>query len=134
MAQSASYPATHGDIGNPRRAQILDTAERLLLHYGHDKTTVAEIAREAGVSVGSVYLEFESKDAIEVELPHRRHEAVLAAVRGAAQAPKRLYAQRLLAALLARTRAFLALAERGAHAAELVHCSACPVIRAAQEL
>jgi hypothetical protein len=59
---------------------------------------------------------------------------VLAAVRGAANAPRRLYAQRLLAALLARTRAFLALADRGAHAAELVHCHACPVIRAAQEI
>ncbi|MCY0990018.1 TetR/AcrR family transcriptional regulator [Nannocystis sp. ILAH1] len=132
MAQSGTYPA--GDLGNPRRAQILDAAERLLHHYGHAKTTVAEIAREARVSVGSVYLEFEAKDAIWVELSHRRHEAVLAAMRGAANAPKKLYAHRLQAALVARTRAFLALAERGAHAAELVHCHACPAIREAQEI
>ncbi|MBZ5711252.1 TetR/AcrR family transcriptional regulator [Nannocystis pusilla] len=134
MAQSTTYPASPGDLGNPRRAQILDAAERLLHHYGHAKTTVAEIAREAGVSVGSVYLEFEAKDAIWVELSHRRHDAVLAAIRGAANAPKKLYAQRLQAALVARTRAFLALAERGAHAAELVHCHACPAIREAQEI
>lgn len=134
MAHAGTPEVTDGAIGNPRRAQILDAAERLLLHYGHAKTTVAEIAREAGVSVGSVYLEFEAKDAIWVELSHRRHEAVLAAVRGAVSGPRRPYAQRLHAALLARTRAFLALAERGAHAAELVHCHACPVIRAAQEI
>lgn len=134
MAQSATYPAAHGDLGNPRRAQILDAAERLLHHYGHAKTTVAEIAREAGISVGSVYLEFAAKDAIWVELSHRRHESVLTAIRGAANAPRRLFAHRLQAALVARTRAFLALAERGAHAAELVQCHACPAIRAAQEI
>jgi AcrR family transcriptional regulator len=134
MAQSATRPAVQADLGNPRRAQILDAAERLLHHYGHAKTTVAEIAREAGVSVGSVYLEFEAKDAIWVELSHRRHEAVLAAIRGAANTPKKLYAHRLQAALVARTRAFLALSERGAHAAELVHCHACPAIRAAKEI
>lgn len=121
------------DLANSRRSQILDAAERLLHHYGHAKTTVAEIAREAGISVGSVYLEFQGKDAIWVELSHRRHEAVLAAMRGAAQAPRRPWAQRLLGVWLARTRAFLALADGGAHAAELVQCHACPVIREAQE-
>ena len=49
MAQSTTYPASPGDLGNPRRAQILDAAERLLHHYGHAKTTVAEIAREAAL-------------------------------------------------------------------------------------
>lgn len=122
-----------GDLASSRRDQILDAAERLIHHYGHAKTTVAEIAREAGVSVGSVYLEFAAKDAIWIELSHRRHESVLTAMRGAAQTPKRYYAQRLHGVLLARTRAFLALADGGTHAAELVHCHACPAIREAQE-
>lgn len=116
-----------------RRTQILDAAERLLHQYGHAKTTVAEIAREARISVGSVYLEFTGKDAIWVELSHRRHEAILTAMRGASQAPRKHHAQRLLAVLLARTRAFLAQADGGAHSAELVHCLACPVIREAQD-
>ena len=47
-----------------RSDQILDAAERLLRHYGRNKTTVSDIAREAGIAVGSVYLEFETKDAI----------------------------------------------------------------------
>lgn len=120
--------------GEPsRRDQILDAAERLIHHYGHAKTTVAEIAREAGISVGSVYLEFEAKDAIWIELSHRRHDAVLTAMRGAAQTPRRSYAQRLHGVLLARMRAFFALADGGTHAADLVHCQACPAIREAQE-
>jgi hypothetical protein len=47
-----------------RRQTILAAAERLLRHYGPGKTTIAEIAREADVGVGTVYLEFSSKDAI----------------------------------------------------------------------
>jgi AcrR family transcriptional regulator len=137
MVQSPRSPFKAGaamhDLANSRRSQILDVAERLLHHYGHAKTTVAEIAREAGISVGSVYLEFAGKDAIWIELSHRRHEAVLAAMRGAAQAPRKPWSQRLLGVWLARTRAFLALADGGAHAAELVQCNACPVIREAQE-
>lgn len=121
------------DLTSGRHAQILDAAERLFHHYGPVKTTVAEIAREAGISVGSVYLHFSSKDAIWIELSHRRHESVLTAMRAAAQTPRRLYAQRLLGVLQARTRAFLGLADGGAHAADLVQCRACPAIREAHE-
>ncbi len=45
-----------------RESRLLDAAAGLFVHYGFDKTTVAEIAREAGVSKGAVYLHFESKD------------------------------------------------------------------------
>ena len=45
-----------------REAQILDAAAELFVHYGYDKTTVSDIAREAGVSKGAIYLHFESKD------------------------------------------------------------------------
>jgi AcrR family transcriptional regulator len=48
---------------NPEREQrILDAAARLALRYGFDKTTVDDIAREAGISKGAVYLHFASKD------------------------------------------------------------------------
>jgi len=45
-----------------RETRILDAAAALVLHYGLDKTTVDDIAREAGVSKGAVYLHFKSKD------------------------------------------------------------------------
>jgi AcrR family transcriptional regulator len=47
-----------------REERILDAAERLIVHYGYDKTTVAEIASQAGVSKGAIYLHFESKEAL----------------------------------------------------------------------
>lgn len=45
-----------------REQRILDTAVDLFVHYGFDKTTISDIARGAGVSQGSIYLHFDSKD------------------------------------------------------------------------
>lgn len=114
-----------------RRATILRAASRLFEHYGHGKTTIADVAREAGVGVGSVYLEFASKEAIVEELSSSTHVGVLdamrAAIRGEDDAPKQL-----TAALLARTRAFVELRSKGEHACELVHCKA-ESVRAAHD-
>ncbi len=49
---------------NEREQLILDVAEDLILHYGFDKTTMSDIAREAGISKGAIYLHYESKDAL----------------------------------------------------------------------
>lgn len=106
-----------------RRELILQAADRLLRHYGPHKTTVADVAREAGVGVGSVYLEFSSKDAIVEELSRARHRAVLAAMRAAATAPKRAFREQLAGAFDARLEAYLAIAGEGAHACDLVHCA-----------
>ena len=45
-----------------RKQRILDAAANLFVHYGYDKTTVSDIAREAGVSKGAIYLHFTSKE------------------------------------------------------------------------
>ena len=45
-----------------REERILDAAAGLIAHYGYDKTTVSDIAQEAGISKGAVYLHFKSKD------------------------------------------------------------------------
>jgi len=45
-----------------RRRRILDAASRLLMRYGYDKTTMNDIAHEAGISKGGVYLAFDSKE------------------------------------------------------------------------
>ena len=50
----------HGDV----RQKILDAAEQRLWHYGFKKTTIDEIASDAGVGKGTVYLYFESKEDI----------------------------------------------------------------------
>jgi AcrR family transcriptional regulator len=44
--------------------RILDATERLLARFGYDKTTVDDIAQEAGVSKRTIYLHFAGKEAV----------------------------------------------------------------------
>jgi len=44
-----------------RETRVLTAAAELFTRFGYDKTTVDEVAREAGLSKGSVYLAFDSK-------------------------------------------------------------------------
>ncbi len=50
----------HGDV----RQRILEAAEQRLWHYGFKKTTIDEIASDAGVGKGTVYLYFDGKEEI----------------------------------------------------------------------
>lgn len=45
-----------------REERILNAAAELIIRYGYDKTTVDEIAQAAGVSKGTIYLHFKSKE------------------------------------------------------------------------
>jgi TetR/AcrR family transcriptional regulator, fatty acid metabolism regulator protein len=54
--------------GEERKELILDAADRLLAHFGYKKMTVEDIAREAGIGKGTVYLHFASKE--DVVLSH----------------------------------------------------------------
>lgn len=67
-----------------REQHILNMAAELIIHYGYDKTTVGDIANAAGVSKGTIYLHFESKDELFEALLFREmwkySEAWLAAV------------------------------------------------------
>lgn len=104
-----------------RRERILAAAERLFQHYGQKKTTMADIARDVGIGVGSLYLDFPSKDALLSELAAKRGRAVseaMAAVPPGGKAPARIAAM-----LEARVTALLRVAEEGTHACELVMCS-----------
>lgn len=44
-----------------RRESILDAAMRLFVAQGYDRTTMREIAAEAGVSTGAIYVYFQTK-------------------------------------------------------------------------
>ena len=46
----------------PKRKQaILNASLGLFVHYGYDKTTIADIAAKTGISKGAIYLHFQSK-------------------------------------------------------------------------
>jgi AcrR family transcriptional regulator len=73
-----------------RADRILDAAARLLLRYGHDRTTINDIAREAGVAKGSVYAHWRSRDRLFLALLRREQAVLLAQLRdriGAAERP-----------------------------------------------
>jgi AcrR family transcriptional regulator len=111
-----------------RRRAILDCAARLFSHYGPAKTTVADIAREAQVGVGTVYLVFPSKEAIVEELSSSAHVRVLHAMREIAEARSYdSFTERLTGVLETRVAMFQKLAAEGQHACELVHCKTGPV-------
>jgi AcrR family transcriptional regulator len=105
-----------------RRREIVRAAERLIGRYGPSKTTIADVAREADISVGSVYLEFPSKDALIEELSASRYKAVIEAMRAEAELDSRPFRDRLRGLLDARVEAFLRLAGEGDHACDLLHC------------
>lgn len=54
-----------------RRAALVEVARRLWAEKGFDQTSVAEIAREAGIAKGTFYLYFESKEALLDEVLRR---------------------------------------------------------------
>src|SRR5262245_50184076 len=95
-------PASERDaFYETRRASLVDVALKVWAERGFDGTSVATIAREAGIAKGTFYLYFESKDALLIEALRRNslvpnvlalirdlktqslEEAVLGFVRGA---------------------------------------------------
>lgn len=54
-----------------RRSELVEIALALWSERGFDQTSVAAIAREAGVAKGTFYLYFESKDALLLEVLRR---------------------------------------------------------------
>src|SRR4051812_24947622 len=54
--------------GEAMRQRLYQTALRLIARRGYEETTLREIAKHAGVSVGLLYKYFPSKQAIVLEL------------------------------------------------------------------
>lgn len=61
---------------------LLEAATRVFIKEGYAKATTNRIAAAAGVSVGSLYQYFPSKDAIAVELLRRYREHLVSLVAG----------------------------------------------------
>lgn len=90
------------------RETILDAVARLLVRVGFGALKMSEIAAEAGVSVGTLYHYFDSKEAVIAALVTRENDLFFASVEGS-QAEEPLGRLRCLV-----TQAFRFLDERGA--------------------
>jgi AcrR family transcriptional regulator len=62
--------------GVDRRARILDAAETCFVRTGFHRTTMQDVAAEAGMSAGNLYRYFPSKDAIVAGLSERDRREV----------------------------------------------------------
>lgn len=63
---------------NDKHDAILRAAWDLIRHYGYNKTTIGDIAREARVGKGTVYLYFKSKTEIMLSLTDLTNERITA--------------------------------------------------------
>ena len=61
-----------GDGAEGKRERILDAAERIFARSGFFAAKVADVAKEAGVADGTIYLYFKSKDDLLISLFERR--------------------------------------------------------------
>lgn len=66
-----------------KRARILEAAARVFASKGFFSSTVAEVAREAKVADGTIYLYFQSKDDLLLRLVDARMEALREAMEAA---------------------------------------------------
>jgi TetR/AcrR family fatty acid metabolism transcriptional regulator len=62
--------------GGDKRERILDAAERIFAKHGFFAARVTEIAKEAGVADGTIYLYFKSKDDLLISLFENRMKQV----------------------------------------------------------
>src|SRR5512132_2077692 len=65
-----------GDRGGDKRERILSAAERIFARHGFFAARVSEIAKDAGVADGTIYLYFKSKDDLLISLFESRMEQV----------------------------------------------------------
>ena len=60
-ANPSRTPLNAAADGTDKRDRILDAAQSLFVRYGVKRTSIDDVAREAGIAKGTVYLSFESK-------------------------------------------------------------------------
>ncbi len=92
-----------------KRQRILEAARKRFRYYGVRKTTMQEVARDAGVAVGTLYLYFKDKDDLlaagteEYVTRHRQQaEAILASEASAADKLRRYVLDRFRASQATR--------------------------------
>jgi AcrR family transcriptional regulator len=70
-----------------RRAEILDAALRVFGQYGFRRTSMDDVAREADIGKGTIYLSFTSKEEVFQALSERLSQRMLAGAEAASRQP-----------------------------------------------
>jgi AcrR family transcriptional regulator len=70
-------PNPRESTGGDKRAVILDAAQSLFLRYGVKRTALDDVARDAGVAKGTLYLYFNSKENLFAAIAERLCAEVL---------------------------------------------------------
>jgi AcrR family transcriptional regulator len=105
--------------GHARRADLLDAARRVFEQHGFFDARVADIAETAGVSQGTFYTYFESKEAIFQEVATDVTARMIDAMRPSGPRPGDLYEQvhqamrRFVAAYRVQARLIVVIAQLG---------------------
>ncbi len=102
-----------------KRTAILEAALKLFGQYGYRRTSIEDIAHEAEIAKGTVYLSFKSKEDVFRALCESLLEKVQTAAEAARAQPGALE-DRLFAILDAKFGLFFETVYRSAHAAELM--------------
>jgi AcrR family transcriptional regulator len=101
------------------RERILDAAFTLFGRYGFKRTSMEDIASEAGLSRTALYLQFRNKEDIFRELAAGLHEEALVGAEAALRSDRPL-ADRLRLAVEAKTLKLLEIIQASPHGSELM--------------
>jgi AcrR family transcriptional regulator len=102
-----------------KRDAILHAAWGLIRHYGYNKTTIDDIAREAKVGKGTVYLYFKSKKEIMLDLTDLTNERITRQLEKLASGDKPAE-ERIRACVLYRLMTLFDLVNRYPHSEDVI--------------
>jgi len=103
----------------PTRERILESATTLFSRYGYKRTSMEDIALEAGLSRAALYLQFKNKEDIFRELSRELHEQAMTQAE-AALAQDGPIRERLHRAIEAKSLRVLEIAYASPHGGELM--------------
>ncbi|HEY8464356.1 MAG TPA: TetR/AcrR family transcriptional regulator [Bacillota bacterium] len=75
-------------MATDRKGVILDAFRNLVRRFGVDKTTMQDVAREAGISVGVIYKDFINKDDLVEAYIHKLVDQIINECQRLAEQPK----------------------------------------------
>ena len=81
MTEELSRSAAKTERRIARAHRILDAASGLVLRWGYNKTTIDDVARQAGVAKGTIYLHWNTREELFTALIHRERLAMSADLR-----------------------------------------------------